>query len=155
LDYFLAQVEVAHDLARAAEGRVEGTVGVETRQGKIQGPAGCVAARHDPAVALHDDGLGVVVGGGEIQGEHAATTEGCIEAAIRVVARRSEIEITRTIAGSRQNDFAVALKRNGIGVVDGGAREIRRYQPTLAKCGVETAVRVVARQGEVVAGATA
>ena len=151
--------EVGDDLAGAggAEAGVEAAVGVVPRQGEVGAGAGEGFARHDDlAVGLHRHAVGSVAAAGEVGDDLAGAggAEGGVEAAVGVVPRQGEVGAGAGEGFARHDDLAVGLHRHAPGRV-AAAGEVGDDLAGAggAEAGVEAAVGVVPRQGEVGAGA--
>src|SRR5207247_2273317 len=106
------------------------------------------AGSHDLAVGLPGDREGRVVVAVEVGRHLAARAEGRIETPVRVVAGEGEVRVAGglRLAGSDQLAVRLQHEREGRVVVPG---EVGRHLAARAKGRIQTPVRVVAGEGEV------
>src|SRR5439155_23352057 len=102
----------------------------------------------DLAVGLEGQGPGTVPAA-EVRDHAAPGAKRRVQSAARVVARQGE---KRAAEATGHDDLAVVLEGQGPGLVI--ATEVGEHPAPGAKRGVQAAVRVVARQGEVGAKGT-
>src|SRR5262249_54588674 len=138
--------EIGGDLAAGAEAAVQTAVAAIPGQGEVptaRGPAG--AGDHDPAVDVDGDGLGRVVGAGEVRDDLASGAEARVQAAVEgVVAHHGEIlAVARAeIDRAGDHDLTIALEGHTRGTTPQTAEGGQNLAPN-AEVGVQAAVGVV------------
>ena len=148
--------EVGGDLPINIEGRVQGAVAVVAGQGKVMAgdpPRRRTTRRHDLAIRLDGDAVGIVDNAGDVRGDLAVTTKGCIQAAIAVVAGQGKV-IARgqLVRITRHYDLAIRLDGDAAGIVL-RAGEVGGDLATRPEGRVQAAIGVVAGQRKVIHGA--
>ncbi len=108
-----------------------------------------ISGRHDLAIDLHRQSIGLIKAAAEIGGEQAIATEGGVQAAIGIVAHQGEIIVTDNPGISGDQDLAIGLHRHSLGIII-AATDSGGEQTIAAEGGVQTAIGVVAHQGEII-----
>ena len=146
--------EIGGELAIAVEGGIQAAIGVVARQGEIPIYV-LLSVTHTGddqlAIRLHDQGIGLILFAEEVGGHLAIAVEGCVQAAIGVVARQGKI-VVRVAYKPGSDELAVRLHDQGIGFLRTAA-EVGGHPAIAIEGWVQAAIGVVARQGEVVAAA--
>src|SRR5207244_8007901 len=86
----------------------------------------------------------------EVREHPALAAKGGVQSAVRVVPRQGE---KRATEATGHDDLAIGLEHHGAGLVI--ETEVGEHPAPTAKGGIQATVRVVARQGEVVANGNA
>ena len=125
------------------------TTTLVARQGEVKTVASiCTSRRYEFAIGLDSQGESHVKAAGEVSGDPAAATEGRVQAAIRVITRQGEVKISAGICIPRYHQLAISLDGEGAGL-GRVAREVSGDPAVAVEGGVQTAVGVVACQGEI------
>ena len=92
----------------------------------------------------------VVIPGLEVRHDRSACAEAGVETAVGVVPREDEVVVVGHVAagGAGCDDLAVRLHRDTVSADDLEPLELRRHLPATAEARVETAIRVVAGNGQ-------
>src|SRR5204863_4356955 len=141
------------DLAACAEGLIElagaGVAGDREVKGGIVAAA---PAQDDFVITLHGQRVTDVIGAREIGRGDSAGAETLVKRAVRVITRHSEIVVLGGGGIAAQNDPAITEKADAKGECFAAA-DRRLGHSSVAKRGVERAVRVVAGEHESTAAA--
>lgn len=133
--------KVSRHLPAVAEAGIQIAVGVVAREGKTIPPG---STRHNLAIRLNDDASDKVVAATEVSRHLAARTEAGVHRAVSVEAHKSKV----TVSSAGQYDLSVSSNRNDWEIIVNAIAEIRRHDSAGAESGIETAIGVVARNGD-------